>query len=326
MPQEKSRPLDFGRLAQQWERLANKADTDKVSHLSHDFGQLELQTARLLDKSTNDGAFPNWAKLRTAIETTLFALAKTPLSEDERVCRLLAMAQSNWLAGDYATRYTPKVNALDWAHYKRDESVAPVYEYMTDEEAAKLSKKERKALALPNGRVVKSARVPDAGIVRDESDLCELDGDEADARHRWRLRAEARRTTCSILAEIAEEANAKQTGNGTTHSPSVNEAPDEAALDKATAGKQKPAWKRLTLRRSSGGDLAELDGETYRLSGAGDADFLIMLKKAKGQPVPGRTLETKAQKRPDRVYKALHEALQKIIEKPGRGQEGYRML
>jgi len=83
----------------------------------------------------------------------------------------------------------------------------------------------------------------------------------------------------------------------------------------------KPAWQRLKLRRGHGGDIATLDGREYRLPHLQHHDFLAALQRAKGTPVKAGDLG-----RPDRLYTALPCELQNIIEPPGRGQTGYRML
>lgn len=82
-------------------------------------------------------------------------------------------------------------------------------------------------------------------------------------------------------------------------------------------------WKHLKINN----DIAELDGQTYSLSGQRDADFLQLLQKAKGQPVKANILQGRLGEQPNRIYDRLPEPLQKIIDKPGRGQKtGYRML
>jgi len=90
-----------------------------------------------------------------------------------------------------------------------------------------------------------------------------------------------------------------------------------------------PAWERLQIIRSdTGDDLARLDGEEYRLTGANDAVFLEELQKRKGKPILAQSLERACGERPSRIYGRLPRPIQRTIDKPGlrTGKKGYRML
>jgi hypothetical protein len=113
---------------------------------------------------------------------------------------------------------------------------------------------------------------------------------------------------------------------------STETATDVSGGDSPHKGKAKqkePAWQRLVIVRSdTGDDLAQLDGEAHRLTGANDATFLELLKSKEGGPILGNTLERSCEERPARIYSRLPKAIQRIIDKPGRrtGKKGYRML
>lgn len=105
--------------------------------------------------------------------------------------------------------------------------------------------------------------------------------------------------------------------------------PDDARrleLPEQTEQKHAAAWKRLRIRReTSGNDIAQLDGREYRVRESGAA-FLNVLKEAKGRMVKGRTLSESCSDRADRIYGKLPPELQSIIDLPGKGRQGYRML
>ena len=86
-----------------------------------------------------------------------------------------------------------------------------------------------------------------------------------------------------------------------------------------------PAWSRLILHESNAGDVAELDGQTYRLTGQYDLPFLRELRDAKGSLVLGGAIKRTIGERPDRIFDRLATALQNMIDRPGQGRAGYRM-
>ncbi|MEK6675133.1 MAG: hypothetical protein AABZ47_05685 [Planctomycetota bacterium] len=110
------------------------------------------------------------------------------------------------------------------------------------------------------------------------------------------------------------------------------ECPEEAKemglpKPRGVTAEEKPAWARLVIHSSKGADdTAELDGKTFRLTGANDARFLETLQEQKGMTLSATSLGDAIDERPDRVYKRLKKSLQRIIEKPGKGRKGYRML
>jgi hypothetical protein len=94
-------------------------------------------------------------------------------------------------------------------------------------------------------------------------------------------------------------------------------------------------WRRTAgverlqiIRSDTGDDLARLDGEEYRLTGANDAVFLEELQKRKGKPILAQSLERACGERPSRIYGRLPRPIQRTIDKPGlrTGKKGYRML
>lgn len=90
---------------------------------------------------------------------------------------------------------------------------------------------------------------------------------------------------------------------------------------------REPAWKRLQLYTSGkGDDIAALDGQTYRIKGLKVRPFLACLQAAEGKTVSGKHFASIRIPRPDRVYKKLPDELGKIIDPPGRGHVGHRML
>lgn len=81
---------------------------------------------------------------------------------------------------------------------------------------------------------------------------------------------------------------------------------------------QRRAWERIAIV----GDAVELDGERFDRLRDGAIDFLLQLQQARGASIKSTDF---AGLRPDRVFESLPPRLQVIIDKPGRGQSGYRM-
>lgn len=77
----------------------------------------------------------------------------------------------------------------------------------------------------------------------------------------------------------------------------------------------------LELSESKGGATAILNGKSYVLKRRDAVPFLRALLRDQPNPVK---LGAAGVPRPDRVYKTLPPVLQELIEKPGRGQAGYR--
>jgi len=82
--------------------------------------------------------------------------------------------------------------------------------------------------------------------------------------------------------------------------------------------------RRSTLKVNEQAELAILDGVEYRLRGGHAVTFVKILHDARGQRVTATYLQ-KLGIRADREYARLPEALQDLIDKPGRGQKGYRL-
>lgn len=100
----------------------------------------------------------------------------------------------------------------------------------------------------------------------------------------------------------------------------------ENGLDNDDSAELSPAWERLRLQIHTGGDdIAGLDGASYRLRGSAKS-FLEILQNAKGGMVKATTIQNGIGERPSTIWNKLPPPLQKIIEKPGRGYTGYRML
>lgn len=93
-----------------------------------------------------------------------------------------------------------------------------------------------------------------------------------------------------------------------------------------TIRKGHEGWRRLQLTEGQGGDLAELDGETLRLTGQNDLPFLQALQEQQGGIIKAQVLEDGLGERPSRIWSRLPPELQAIVEKPLRGGTGYRML
>lgn len=91
-------------------------------------------------------------------------------------------------------------------------------------------------------------------------------------------------------------------------------------------GQDEPAWTRLQIdKQPSGDDIARLDGAEYRLRGS-CADFLELVQAKQGDSVLASTLSCQSGQRANRVFDCLPPELQAIIDKPGKGGTGYRML
>ena len=90
---------------------------------------------------------------------------------------------------------------------------------------------------------------------------------------------------------------------------------------------KRPAWDRLTLRRSSDGSdhSADLDGKSFRIRGDAAFKMLEVLQQKKGERVKAAVLQIEINQRPDRVLKLLDKRLQRIIDPPKKGV-GYAML
>jgi hypothetical protein len=84
-----------------------------------------------------------------------------------------------------------------------------------------------------------------------------------------------------------------------------------------------PPWERMAV--SDDGERVTLDGVEYRLNGGAAGPFLRALITAKGALVAAKTLEAVAP-RPDRVHKSLPPPVKALVEKPGRGHTGYRLV
>lgn len=91
---------------------------------------------------------------------------------------------------------------------------------------------------------------------------------------------------------------------------------------------KRPAWDRLTLRRSSDGSdhSADLDGKRSRIRGDAAFKMLEVLQQKKGERVKAAVLQIEINQRPDRVLKLLDKRLQRIIDPPKKGGVGYAML
>lgn len=103
---------------------------------------------------------------------------------------------------------------------------------------------------------------------------------------------------------------------------------DHAMTCASVDPKLKPAYERLAIQKSdTGDDIALLDGEPHRLTGANDATFIQILQQKQGVPILANTLESQCGERPARIYERLPKPIQDIIDKPGQrtGKKGYRM-
>lgn len=88
----------------------------------------------------------------------------------------------------------------------------------------------------------------------------------------------------------------------------------------------KPAWRRICIHKQpSGDDVVELDAREYRVRGS-SADFLELLQAKQGASVLADTLRKQLGQRANRIYECLPPPLQTVIDKPGKGGTGYRML
>ena len=114
------------------------------------------------------------------------------------------------------------------------------------------------------------------------------------------------------------------------HGSAVGEGKRNGGENGGKKPKQRgPAWSQLEIIKSdTGNDLARLDGKDHRLTGANDASFLEVVKEKHGTPILAKNLESTCGERPARIYDRLPKAIQRIIDKPGRGtgKKGYRML
>ena len=99
----------------------------------------------------------------------------------------------------------------------------------------------------------------------------------------------------------------------------------EGSERRSVNGPEPEAWKRLKIESGAGDNVAKLDGQTYRIKGAGCTELLRALQKKEGGTITANALEAMGFK-PCRAYDRLPEPLQRIIDKPGRGQIGYRMI
>lgn len=79
--------------------------------------------------------------------------------------------------------------------------------------------------------------------------------------------------------------------------------------------------RRVKLRIAD--DAVTVEGKSYRLRGGNDAAFLRVLLENRGVAVKADALERAIRERPSRIYARLPERIQKLIDKPGRGQRGY---
>lgn len=104
------------------------------------------------------------------------------------------------------------------------------------------------------------------------------------------------------------------------------EAIEKKVEDTETHNRPAPAWERLKIKVSNGGDdMAILDGQSYRLTGSRTVDFLRLLQDARGELIQGQSIMDITGERPDRTYERLPHAIKQIISKPGKGKTGYSM-
>ncbi len=141
-----------------------------------------------------------------------------------------------------------------------------------------------------------------------------------------RIRDQGDRTENLLVAVNTLEALIGSSNAQPAQEEQLPRRPREQRRDPMLHTASVPAWRRLKLRRCKGGDIALLDGKSFMLRGVKAYSFLRSLKKARGGPVKCRTLAAAGCPRPDRILKTLQRPLQKIIEAPRRGGEGYRML
>ncbi|NOT01825.1 MAG: hypothetical protein HOP29_14500 [Phycisphaerales bacterium] len=207
----------FQGLGDKFTELAGRAETAKMSHLEHDFGAALLQAATLLNAAADAGLLPDWERERSWILNTTGPFAHviegflgTP--GHERTCRLWTFAIQRQIK-KHPGLFHPDASQLDWQHVRIDASVAPIITYFAASELRSMAPGRREALRIwtaklrakgilpPGRRVFKEwSRPPDA-FVEDESALGEPDGDEADQRHRIKLRAEACSTACGLFRD-----------------------------------------------------------------------------------------------------------------------------
>jgi hypothetical protein len=90
--------------------------------------------------------------------------------------------------------------------------------------------------------------------------------------------------------------------------------------------RSEPGWLRLDVRERNGYGIAALDGREYQLRGTKDAGLLKALQAEQGDPISATVLESVLGEKPSRIFNRLAPEIQAIIDKPGRGAAGYRML
>ncbi|MEK6674017.1 MAG: hypothetical protein AABZ47_00010 [Planctomycetota bacterium] len=225
---EKQFSRRFQQIAVRFRQLINRTDTARIEQLRYDFGSYLLEAAGALESATNAKLVSRWDSLRTVILATAhrafpgasilvngvsvklkstpryFEVLRGQKADRDRLCLLWTFCVGSYLAKEHPLRFPADAGERDWSHSRRDLSVPPFIEYFSDEEAAKLGVPLRTSVANEDKCVIKSWTVPEQGIVKDESALGELVGDEADERHRFRLRAEVYETACEVLAELIE--------------------------------------------------------------------------------------------------------------------------
>jgi len=115
---------------------------------------------------------------------------------------------------------------------------------------------------------------------------------------------------CELLAQLVELSAARLAGQD---------------LQPADAGDGKPAIKAppSVIAVSDDGATVNLDGKNHRLNGEKDAPFLRALLAERGKAIKADVLERTIGERPARIYRRLPVQIQRLIDKPGRGQTGY---
>lgn len=229
---------------------------------------------------------------------------------------LASSAISDELRESDAEEYVARGGSLlDWHHHGDN----PLEEYVFERVNAKLSELiDRPALHVFIIRTIEG-RAAQHEETRWALDRLVADGfaDEL-LREVW----QRYRVECEIQRLPGPTPTRTDRGGGPTPEGQEDRAPNHTEPHK----QRKPAWQRLKITEQTGGDdLAELDGRSHRITSKA-AKFLRSLQAKRGNMILGATLKDACGDRADRIFNSLPPELQAIVERPGKGKSGYRML
>lgn len=117
-----------------------------------------------------------------------------------------------------------------------------------------------------------------------------------------------------------ETAAAKPQASGTGDSQNVGGGATGDRQPKSPRTRKK---RRARIRVAKDNCSVTVDGKVYRLNSNTYGLFIRLLLKNRGQSLKATSIEEETHRRCDRIYAKLPKAIQKLIDKPGRGHTGY---